>query len=252
MILRNYRFVFVCRPVVLLLGALCSFTLHAQPVPVRSLAELINRQEPGWDLVNDWVRKAKNKVQVLPKNAARADSALLAAQVTTRSPLGAIVYETGGILVDDGWLRILGSGSPALSRTLMGWNKGKQAGFLLVADDVMGGFYAINAGAFGQESLGKLYYFAPDNLHWEPTNKTYSEFLLFCFSGNLKSYYHNLRWNGWEQEISALSGDQGLACYPFLFSKEGKNVAKDKRAAVPIAELWSFGQDMQRKLDADH
>ncbi|MGI4886871.1 MAG: DUF2625 domain-containing protein [Janthinobacterium lividum] len=215
---------------------------------MRSLAELINRQEPGWELVSGWIREAKNDVRVLPKTPARADSALLAAQVTTRSPLGAIVYETGGILVDGGWLRILGSGSPALSRTLMGWNTGKQQGFLLVADDAMGGFYAINAGAFGQESLGKLYYFAPDNLRWEPTNKTYSEFLLFCFSGNLKSYYQNLRWKGWEREISALSGDQGLACYPFLFSKEGKNVANDKRAAVPIAELWSFGQDMQRQL----
>jgi len=46
----------------------------------------------------------------------------------------------------------------------MGWNQGKPAGLLLVADDVLGGFYALNGGAFGSESLGKIFYFAPDNL----------------------------------------------------------------------------------------
>jgi hypothetical protein len=226
-----------------------TFPLYAQAPSTRPLAELINTQEPGWELVNQWIREAKNKVQVLPKTPARADSTLLAAQVTTRSPMGAVIYETGGLLIDGGWLRVLGSGSPVLNRTLMGWNQDKPKGMLLIADDVLGGFYALNGGAFGQESLGKIFYFAPDNLHWEATNETYTEFLLFCFSGNLQAYYRKLRWKGWEQEVGALTGTQGLACYPFLFTKEGKNVAKDKRGVVPIKELWVFGQDMQRQLD---
>lgn len=225
---------------------------YAQQMPKRSLAELINKQEPGWELVSGWIKQAKNKVQVLPKAPVRADSALLAAQVTTRSPMGAVIYETGGILVDNGWLRILGSGSPGLDRDLMSWNKGKQQGFLLVADDVLGGLYAINSGAFGSESMGKIFYFAPESLHWQATDKTYSEFLVFCFSGNLTDFYHGLRWKGWEQEVSSLNGNQGIAFYPFLFTKEGKNIAKNKRGIVPIAELWSFGQDMQRQLDSKH
>lgn len=223
--------------------------MQAQQPPIRSLGELINQQDPGWPLVSTWIREATNRVQVLLRTPARADSALVAAQVTTRSPLGAIVYETGGILVDGGWLRILGSGSPGLNRTLMSWNQGKIRGLLLVADDVLGGFYALNGGAFGQESIGKVFYFAPESLHWQPLNKTYSEFLIFSFSGDLKNFYHGLRWKGWEQEIGLLTGNQGLACYPFLFTTEGKNAAKNKRTAVPIAELWSFGQDMQRQLD---
>ena len=113
------------------------------------LTPLINTQDPGWPLVQGWIASAKNKVQVLPKMAARADSALLAAQVTTRSPMGAVIYETGGILVGNGWLRILVSGSPALNRDLMGWNKNKQKGLLLVADDALGSFFALNGGAFG-------------------------------------------------------------------------------------------------------
>lgn len=225
---------------------------RAQQMPKRSLQELINKQEPGWDLVSGWIKQAKNKIRILPKNPTRADSALLAAQVTTRSPMGAIIYETGGILVDNGWLRILGSGSTELDRDLMDWNKGKQQGLLLVADDVLGGFYAINAGAFGPESTGKIFYFAPGSLHWQALNKTYSDFLVFCFSGSLAEYYHDLRWKGWEQEVSALTGNQGLSCYPFLFTEEGKNMAKNKRGIVPIAELWTFGQSMQRQLNGPH
>lgn len=227
----------------------CPTSIHAQQMPKRTLTELINTQEPGWELVSDWIKQAKNNVQVLPKTPARAESALLAAQVTTRSPMGAIIYETGGILVDGGWLRILGSGCPALDRDLMGWNEEKQQGFLLVADDVMGGFYALNGGAFGPESMGKLFYFAPDNLRWEATNKTYSEFLLFCFSGDLAGYYKNLRWKGWQQEVQVLTGNQSIMCMPFLFTKEGKNVAKNARKAVPIAELWGMNQDIQHQLD---
>ena len=120
--------------------------LYAQPEQSRPLIALINTQDPSWPLVQSWIASAKNKVQVLPKSAARADSALLAAQVTTRSPMGAVIYETGGIIVDNGWLRILGSGSPALNRDLMGWNKNKQRGLLLIADDALGGFFALNGG----------------------------------------------------------------------------------------------------------
>jgi len=226
-----------------------AFRTQAQTSTRRPLSELINQQEPGWELVSQWIREAKNKVQVLPKTPARADSTLLAAQVTTRSPMGAIMYETGGILVDNGWIRILGSGSPTMQRTLANWNKDKLPGMLLVADDVLGGFYALNGGAFGPETLGSIFYFAPESLQWQATNKTYSEFLVFCFSGDLKKYYHDLRWKGWEQEVTKLTGDEGLACYPFLFTKEGKAIAKDTRGVVPVAELWVFGQDMKRQLE---
>ena len=215
----------------------------------RPLVDLINHQEPGWDLVTEWIREGTNPVRVLPKTPVEAERALLAAQVTTRSALGAILYETGGLLVDGGWLRVLGSGSPLLSRSLMDWNQGKLAGGLLVADDVIGGFYAINAGAFGSESLGQVFYFAPESLEWQALDKTYSEFLQFCFSGNLEDFYDGVRWPEWQRDVPRLTGDQGVAFFPFLFFQEGKDVATSKRDVVPIAQLWSFGQEMQQQLD---
>lgn len=114
---------------------------------MRPVNELINTKEPGWDLVKQWIDSAKNKVVVLPVDTAKAKEALYNTQVTTRSPMGAIVYGTGGILVDNGWIRILGSGNKLLPRSLPNWNKGKtyqefgQAPpFLLIADDAIGGF----------------------------------------------------------------------------------------------------------------
>ena len=212
---------------------------------MRSLEELINVEEPGWELVLDWKKEATNKVEILKKKPAQAKKALLELQVTTRSPMGAITYETGGILIDDGWIRILGSGSKRLSRQIMSWNQGKsfqEVGeappFLLIADDVLGGFFAINGGAFGKEGVGKIFYFAPESLAWDNLEISYSEFIYFCFNGDLKSFYEGLRWEDWRKEVQRLHGDQAMDCYPYLFTKEGADINKVHRTPVPIEEIW--------------
>ncbi|HEX7756003.1 MAG TPA: DUF2625 family protein, partial [Niabella sp.] len=92
---------------------------------MKQLEELINTEEPGWELVKEWMAAAKNTYRILEADKARAAQELVHAQITTRSPMGAIIYETGGILVNDGWLRILGAGHPELDRGVAEWNKGK-------------------------------------------------------------------------------------------------------------------------------
>src|SRR5690606_12216427 len=77
---------------------------------MRPLDHLINKTEPGWTHVQEWIGKAKNKVEVLPVDNDKAKDALFKTQVTTRSPMGAIVYSSGGLLIDGGWIRIVGSG----------------------------------------------------------------------------------------------------------------------------------------------
>ena len=151
---------------ILLLGFIIFTSLSfGQSNNMRTLSSLINKNDPGWPLVEQWINEGKNKVEILPKSNQKADSALYFTQVTTRSSLGAIVYETGGLLIDNGWLRILGSGDKKLDRSIMDWNKGKSfakigepPSFLLIADDVIGGFFAINSGAFGEKDLGKVFY----------------------------------------------------------------------------------------------
>src|SRR5690348_15169228 len=156
---------------------------------MQPVEELINKTDPGWTLVKDWIKSAKNKVEILPVDTTRAKDALYKIQVTTRSPMGAVVYMTGGLLIDNGWIRILGSGSEKLNRALPDWNKGKSfkefgdaPTFLLIADDAIGGFYLLNGGGLGKD-LGKVYYFSTDDLEYEPLDITYTEFLQFCFDG---------------------------------------------------------------------
>ena len=201
----------------------------------------------------EWVRSATNKVEILPRDPERAKQALYEAQVTTRSPMGAIVYESGGILVDDGWIRILGSGSPRLGRSLMAWNVGKsmdQTGetpsFLLVADDAIGGFFAINGGAFGEESKGLLFYLPPDTLTWEALDVTYSKFLDFCFSGDLAQFYKGMRWTNWQADLKNLKGDESISFFPFLWTKESKDINSVSRTSVPVEELWALHSQQKK------
>jgi len=75
---------------------------------MRQVEELINKTDPGWIFVDEWIKSAKNKVEILSVDTTKAKDALYKTQVTTRSPMGAIIYMTGGLLIDDGWIRILG------------------------------------------------------------------------------------------------------------------------------------------------
>jgi uncharacterized protein DUF2625 len=156
---------------------------------LRPVEELIG-DTSGLDFLPHLKEIARNKYEILPAQSEKAKLAIYQTQVTAHSNLGAIIYCTGGILIDDGWIRILGSGNPKLDRSLPDWNKGKaqdlngRPGFLLIADDVIGGFFAINGGAFGPD-LGKVFYLAPDDLKWENQNMNYLEFIQFCFVGNM-------------------------------------------------------------------
>ncbi|QSB28539.1 DUF2625 domain-containing protein [Flavobacterium sp. CLA17] len=219
--------------------------------------ELINKADPEWTVVEDWIKNAKNKVEVLPADASKAKEALYQTQVTTHSPMGAIVFMTGGILIDDGWIRILGSGNAKFNRTLPDWNKGKSfkefgenPSFLLIADDAVGGFYILNGGALGSDS-GKVYYFSPDNLEYEPLDITYSEFLQFCFGNDLEKFYEGSRWKGWRAEVSKLKGDEVFNFYPFLWSKEGSDIDKNARKIIPIAEQYSLNMDLRKQMGFD-
>lgn len=224
---------------------------------MRSVDELINKTEPGWTLVQEWIKSAKNKVEILTVDTTRAKDALYKTQVTTRSPMGAVVYMTGGLLIDDGWLRILGSGNTKLNWTLPDWNKGKSfkefgetPSFLLIADDAIGGFFLLNGGGLGKD-LGKVYYFSPDNLEYEPLDLTYTEFLLFCFDHDLNKFYEGKRWIKWREEVSNLAGDKVYNFFPFLYTKEGKNINKVSRKAIPVEEQYSFNLDMRKQLGLD-
>ena len=92
---------------------------------MKSVNDLINTKENSWKNIQEIISSATNTVEVLPKDETLARNALYQVQLSTRSPIGALVYETGGLLIDNGWIRVLGSGSRQLNRSLPAWNKGK-------------------------------------------------------------------------------------------------------------------------------
>jgi hypothetical protein len=213
----------------------------------RSLQDLITVEEPAWPMVQCWIQARSNSVEVLPADEAAGRNALTESQVTLRSPMGAVVYHTGGLLVDSSWLRLLGSGHSKIQRSMPDWNRGRSTtpaggalGSWLIADDVIGGFYALNGGACGP-GAGQVFYFAPDLLRWEPMNgMNYSKFLVWSFGSGVSQFYESLRWAVWESEVSSIKGDQALSFYPFLWTKEGKEQGKCSRRACPIAEIYSL------------
>lgn len=213
---------------------------------MKPLSELINTTDSSWPIVQEWIKSAKNKAEILELDSATDKNALYNTQVTTRSPMGAIIYYTGGIIIDNGWIRILGSGNSKLTRSISNWNKGKSfkeygdsPPFLLIADDAIGGFYILNGGAFGND-FGKIYYSAPDSPEYEPLNITYSEFILFCLNNDLNAFYKGLRWKNWEKDLKNLNYDKTYNFYPYLWTKEGKEIEKNAKKIVPVEEQYSL------------
>jgi hypothetical protein len=222
---------------------------------LRPVAELVNNREPAWPFILQMIDSATNKVEVIAADTAAAKDALFKAQVSTRSPMGAIIFNTGGIMIDGGWIRILGSGSSKLPRSLPDWNKGKTfkefgdpPPYLLIADDAVGGYFAVNSQALGNDKW-KIYYLSPDRLVWEPLGMTYTEFLFFCFRDNLEKFYAHLRWNGWQKDVRKLAGNKVFSFHPYLWTTEGKDVNKNKRTRTPADEQFRFNLEMRKQLN---
>jgi len=223
---------------------------------MRELETLIDNIDPGWVLVKEWIDSAKNRIEILPADAAKSKEALYKTQVTTRSPMGAVVYMTGGLLVDDGWIRILGSGSEKLPQSLPDFNKGKtlteygQGSFLIIAYDVLGGFFLLNGGGLGTD-LGQIYYLAPDSLEYEALGVTYTNFLLFCFNNDLDEFYKGYRWANWREEVSVLNGDRVFNFAPPLWTEEGSRIEANSKRAVPVDEQYFLNIDLRDQFKSN-
>ena len=218
-------------------------------VNVRSYPELLS-DDPAWPELAALAAGAVGRVVVLPQTAEAARACLEGLQVTTRSPLGAIAHETGGMFVDRGWVRVLGSGHPLLSRTLGGWNHHlgiPVAQLLIVADDVIGGVFAVNGGALGP-APGNVYYFAPDSLGWSDIGCGYGAWLRWVFTGDLAKFYEGSRWPGWETEVAECGGDRAFTLYPPPWTVQGQDLAKVSRRPAPADQVWRYQLETLRQL----
>src|SRR6202035_2181748 len=175
----------------------------------RSLDELIDSANHAWPTVLTWLSTGVRRAAILPATPGGRQT-LVGLQVTTRSPLGSIALETGGILVDECWLRLLGGTEPGETVGLLTWNgllpnaPPLVPGALVVAIDVLGGLFVINDVAF-PDGRGHIWYFGPDTLEWLDTEMGYSDFVRWTVAGDVDRFYADLRWPSWRDETRSLS-----------------------------------------------
>ncbi|WP_406279894.1 DUF2625 family protein [Embleya sp. NBC_00896] len=212
---------------------------------MRSLDELINLDDSAWPMILAEVTGSPMTIDLLPADNERGRACLLHLQVTTRSYLGAIALHAGGLLIDHGWLRVFGgaavpgSGLPGLAEVNAFPGS---APALIVADDVLGGVFAINgpdpAAAHRPGNPGGMTYFAPDTMAWEPLDVGHGAWLSWLLSGGTDQFYADLRWPDWQTETARLRPSEGLSVFPHLWSKEAReDLAATSRRPVPMKEL---------------
>jgi hypothetical protein len=192
--------------------------------------------DAAWPDVQAWIREASNSVDLLPPDAGARDSIREKVGVSLESALGAVIHETGGILVDQGWLRILGSGCPRLPRVAR-----VDRQWILIADDVVGGFFALHA------PDGEVRYLAPDTLEWEMLGMRYSGWLRWALTENLGKYYQDYRAQGWEERIKTLQPHQSFHIAPPPFVA-GPTFYERSWRGISISEIYEMTLDFQAQL----
>ncbi|MFG3137133.1 DUF2625 domain-containing protein [Streptomyces sp. NPDC048211] len=230
---------------------------------MRGIDELARVDDPAWPELREMLSAGSVPVQVLPADPDESRRTLLQLQVTARSTLGSLAWNTGGLLVDGGWVRVLGGGSPASGGIASlaqanrfpadldpAWHP--TAG-LVVGYDVIGGVFALNGGdpaAAGRPGApGQMTYFAPDTLEWEVMEMGHSVWVTWMLSGRLDTFYDGLRWPDWRAETAALTFSQGITVYPFLWSREARaDLAATSRQPVPMREVVGVAADFARQM----
>lgn len=161
---------------------------------ISALAEV----NDAWPLLSGLVDASPVGARALPKDESASRECVTRLQVTTRSAVGGLAYNCGGLVVDHGWLRILGGGHDQL-HSLCEANdlpdpspSSTPPGRLVVAEDVLGGQFAIDGGELGVEP-GTVCYFGPDSLAWVGLGVGHGQFVEQMLSGTTTEIYEDLR-----------------------------------------------------------
>lgn len=161
-------------------------------------------------------------VRVLPVDPGEGGRRLLQSQVAARSAPGALVPDTGGLLPEDGWVR------------------------------VSGGVFAPNghdAAAVGRpRDPGRMTCFAPDTLEWEARETGRSAWVAWPLSGQSATSCDGLRRPGRREETATLALSQGVAVHPFLRSEESRaDLAGTPRQAAAMRQVLGAAPDFARR-----
>ena len=203
---------------------------------MKPFEELVSDDFSAFELLKEWLESAEVNYELLPPSDDNRTT-LYKVQASTSSILGALAYETGGLIIDNNWLKILGSGHKKLPRTLTDLNL-RDYGYILFADDAVGGFYAINQGGLGKD-IGNVYFLAPDFTEWDPLEIELDVFLQIVLSKDIEEFYEGLRWKSWQEDIPELKANECFGFFPFLWTEQG-DIESSKRKPLLVKEAFNL------------
>jgi hypothetical protein len=226
---------------------------------MRTVDELTVPSDPAWPALRGLLL-SNPQITILPIGEDAGLACLYQLQVTTRSRLGALALHTGGLVVDDGWLRVLGGGDEGGLLSLARANglpgDGKPPAALVVGHDVLGGRFEVNGpepAVLGRPGRpGEVCYFGADTLEWEALGAGHGDWLAWIAEGGTAEFYESLRWPGWQEETRGLPLSHGITFYPFLWSREAHHdLAATTRRPAPIDELFSLQDQFAARFAAE-
>ena len=183
------------------------------------------------------IKEAQKAVSVLPKQDERLLVIERQYSINKESTLGAIVYNTGGIVVD-GWIRIYGAGELDFAER----NKLFPYDEIVVGEDILGGLFIILEG-------GNVAYFAPDTMAIEDMEISFGQFIYWCLHGDTDTFYLDYKWEHWQEDVASLGLSYGMSFYPYLWA-EAESIEKRHREPIPMKEIIGleidFFQQMQK------
>lgn len=199
--------------------------------------------EEMWTKIKNMLNKSEYKLDIFDGNVEKGQADCEKLNIPKDLVLECVIKNCNGICIDN-WIRILGQESE--ERHGVAYYNGLSeddclSGMFVVANDVVGGIYAINIARF-ENDRDIVWYFAPDTLEWESLEINYTEFLAFAAHGDLEGFYKSMRWNNWKAECEGIGFDEGYSIYPFLWANECKIDTADKRK-VPFEEIMNLNFD---------
>jgi len=215
----------------------------------RTLDELVS-SDSAWPILLQLFSESPHDVRVVEADEAVRADALIAAQVTTHSMLGALVWNCAAVAIDYGWVRLVGAGvgdlEGAHAEQLNDPEGDRVFDGVVVAYDVLGGRFVIHGKGLDVPP-GEVVYWAPDSLAWRSIGRGHSAMVDFLLSDRLADFYADLRWPGWEADVDPIAIDQGLTAYPFAWSAEGKGPNVHRKPA-PMAEVIGVAEHAASQL----
>lgn len=187
--------------------------------------------------LGDMLLNGKNRVEIIPVDAACAAINAEYYQADGSTNFGLLITQSGGVVVN-GVVRLLGSNRDPQFRDINMFNiKFGSAGTVILGDDIFGGIFAVNTGLFS-DNLGSIMYFAPDTLEWEDTELQLSGLFAWLKDGDMAGYYGQFSAEEYERLRAMNVGfNKVLHIMPPQWSAEFKTEPHDVRA-IDIDEYY--------------